>query len=144
MYAILFDLGNTLLDDDNEPLPGAAEMLTALTDLRDPDGAPVPVGLVSDFDPPTPEISLDQRKEEYFAILRSAGLERFFQPLDRRVTLSSEVGVFKPSERIFQAAIDRMQPGGDFHHTVFITENPDHIRAARELGMMAVHFKGPE
>jgi FMN phosphatase YigB (HAD superfamily) len=38
MRAILFDLGDTLVDAQNRPLPGATDLLTALRDLRDPEG----------------------------------------------------------------------------------------------------------
>ena len=59
------------------------------------------------------------------------------------MTLSTEVGVRKPDPAIFRAALDRLQPGLPFHQAVFVTERLEHIQAARALGMLAVHFKGP-
>ena len=50
MRAILFDLGDTLVDAQNHPLPGAIALLTAVRDLRDPEGKPVLSGLISDWD----------------------------------------------------------------------------------------------
>ena len=58
------------------------------------------------------------------------------------MTLSTEVGVRKPDPAIFRAALDRLQPG--FPSTSrFVTERLEHVQAARALGMLAVHFKGP-
>ena len=51
--AVLFDLGNTLLDEQtNRPLPGATGLLDALGEVRDADGLPVLSGLVSDWKMP--------------------------------------------------------------------------------------------
>jgi FMN phosphatase YigB (HAD superfamily) len=50
MRAILFDLGDTLIDAQNHPLPGAIDLLTALRNLRDPEGKPVLSGLISDWE----------------------------------------------------------------------------------------------
>jgi hypothetical protein len=106
--AILFDLGNTLLDEQaNRPLPGATELLDALGDVRDAEGLPVLSGVAPDWKLPT------------------------------------EVGVRKPGPAIFRAALDRLQPGLPFHQAVFVTERLEHIQAARALGMLAVHVRGP-
>jgi FMN phosphatase YigB (HAD superfamily) len=40
MRAILFDLGDTLVDAQNQPLPGATDLLTAVRDLRDSRASP--------------------------------------------------------------------------------------------------------
>ena len=48
-----------------------------------------------------------------------------------------------PDPAIFRAALDRLQPGFPFHQAVFVTERLEHVQAARALGMLAVHFKGP-
>jgi hypothetical protein len=37
----------------------------------------------------------------------------------------------------------KLNPGAHFHDVFFVTENAAHVKAARELGMMAVHFRGP-
>jgi FMN phosphatase YigB (HAD superfamily) len=143
MRVILFDLGNTLVGTGDHPLPGAVELLMALGDLRDAEGAIVPIGLVSDYLPPTPEIGIEARKQEYYARLRASGLARFFEPLERHVTLSTEIGFAKPDHRIFRAAVKRLLPGAGLADAVFVTEDREHVRAARDLGMMAVRVTAP-
>lgn len=143
MRVVLFDLGKTLLDEHDVPLPGAIDMLRVVADLRDRQGAPLPIALVSDYYEATPQITVAQRKDAYCAILKRAGIDRFFQPFETRVTLSTEVGVDKPDPLIFRTAIDRLVADAPWHEAMLVTENPDHVRAARALGMLAVHFKGP-
>jgi len=143
MRAVLFDLGNTLLDSNDAPLPGAVEVLTAVRDLRDAAGMPVFSGLVSDFGLVDSSDEVETKRQEYYAILRQAGLDTFFLPLHQRVTLSTEVGVFKPDPQIFRAALDRLDPSIDLHHAMFITEKLEHVQAVREWGMMAIHSQGP-
>lgn len=143
MRTILFDLGDTLIDKNDKVLPGAIEVLTALANLRDPDGASVPFGLVSDYYDASSPAEVRLRQEEYYSILHSCGLASFFEPLSQRVTLSTEVGVSKPDPLIFRTAVERLSLGAHLHHAVFVTENSAHIEAARELGMMAIHVKGP-
>ena len=143
MRAILFDLGDTLVDAQNHPLPGAIALLTAVRDLRDPEGKPVLSGLISDWDMSQNPAQRDLLRQEYLAELQQSGLDVFFQPVNTRVTLSTDVGVFKPDPLIFQTALERLAPGLPFHHAVFVTERLAHIQAARALGLMAVHFKGP-
>jgi FMN phosphatase YigB (HAD superfamily) len=143
MRAILFDLGDTLVDAQNHPLPGATDLLTALRDLRDPEGKPVLSGLISDWKMFQNPAQRDLFRQAYLAELQQSGLDVFFQPANKRVTLSTDVGVSKPDPLIFKTALERLAPGLPFHHAVFVTERFEHIKAARELGLMAVHFKGP-
>jgi FMN phosphatase YigB (HAD superfamily) len=56
--------------------------------------------------------------------------------LKERVTLSNEVGVMKPDEKIFRAAIDKISKGLSYQNVIFIAENKQHTAAARKLGMM--------
>ena len=82
-------------------------------------------------------------RQRYYDILDGLGLRSFFEPLADRVTLSSEVGVFKPDEKIFRAVIEKIDEGLRFGDVVFITENRRHVIEARRLGMRAIHFQGP-
>ncbi|MES1240433.1 MAG: hypothetical protein ABUT39_02335 [Acidobacteriota bacterium] len=143
MKAVLFDLGNTLEEND-VLLPDALETLEEIAGLRSTGGEPAALGLVSDFLMPEDDGQIAHIRQEYFAILESLGIRSFFEPVERRVTLSTEVGVFKPDERIFRAALDKIEPNLAFADAMFITENPGHVNAARQLGMVAVAFRGPE
>src|SRR5262245_50345283 len=139
MRAILFDLGDTLVDAQNHPLPGATDLLTALHDLRDPEGQPVLSGLISDWEMSQNPAERALFRQAYLAELQQSGLDVFFQPANKRVTLSTDVGVLKPDPLIFKTALERLAPGLPFHHAIFVTERCEHIKAARALGLMAVH-----
>ncbi len=143
MRAALFDLGNTLVDEHDVLLDGALEMLAAVSELRDPDGEPIELGLVSDYYPASSPAESERLHQQYYAVLKDSGLAPFFEPLSRRVTLSTEVGVDKPDRAIFVAALEKLDRAAHLHHSIFVTERGDHVAAARRLGMMAIHFKAP-
>ena len=135
MKIILFDLGDTLeYKDQNKDvlMPGTIELLSAVQDMHDHNGDAPALALVSDFDEPV---------EEYYALLQALGIDIFFKPLTEKVTLSNEVGVMKPDEKIFRAAIDKIHNGLSYQNVIFITEEPTHSAAARKLGMMTIRLK---
>ena len=143
MRAIFFDLGDTL--EHNDVLtPGAKQVLKSLRDMNLPDQQAPALGLISDFDMPRPDDSVEGIKASYVAILDQLDIRQFFEPVSQRVTLSTEVGVFKPDPKIFRTALKRIDADAHFHDAVFITENRQHVNAARELGMHAIHVKGPD
>ena len=142
MKIVLFDLGNTL-EKQGGLATGAIETLQAIQKLRGADGQAPALALVSDFTMPNTPDQIPAIREQYFAILDQLGIRQFFEPISDRVTLSTDVGVTKPDKRIFKAAIKKINPRLRFQDTIFITEEPVHIAAARRLGMKAVHFKGP-
>lgn len=135
MKLVLFDLGNTLEQND-VLLPGALETLRAISEMPT-----VKLALVSDFDMPASPADIPQIRDRYYAILDKLGIRTFFEPLDERVTLSTDVGVFKPDKKVFEAAASKA--GLTLADVFFVTENAGHVRAARALGMRAVHFRGP-
>jgi len=61
--------------------------------------------------------------------------------LDRfaAVTLSCDLGVAKPQQGAFQAALQNL--GSTPEETVFFDDNPDNVAAARELGITGVVFR---
>ena len=145
MKVILFDLGNTLEDQNqNELLPGALETLRALEAVTDSEGQSPVQALISDFGeiPATPE-QIRASEQEYEAILEDLGFTHFFTPTRERVTLSAQVGAFKPDKKIFEAPIAKIDMALILKNALFITERKPHVAAARALGMQAVHFKGP-
>jgi FMN phosphatase YigB (HAD superfamily) len=133
---VMFDLGQTLIDEaSRQPFPHAVEALTAITKAH-----PAPkTCLVSDF---KMELTPAKAMKEYVAILEAAGLRSFFEPVQKRVTLSNHAGTLKPSRKIFEKALQRLGvPATPFKHCCFITENAAHIKAVREkLHMQAFQF----
>src|SRR5262245_11604458 len=143
MKVVLFDLGNTLEDDRDVLLPGARETLKAIQAMKDAKEQPPVLALISDFDMPSSPAEIPAIRERYVKILNRLRIRPFFEPILKKVTLSTEVGVFKPDKKIFQAAINKIDSRLGFKDVVFITENLDHVQKARLLRMKAIHFKGP-
>lgn len=58
------------------------------------------------------------------------------------VLVSGEVGLAKPDRRIFELAVKRfaLEPA----RTVFVDDSPANVAAAREVGLLAVHFTGAD
>lgn len=140
MRVLLFDLGDTL-EHRGRPRAGARELLAAAQRLRDTDGEAPALALVSDYDLAATPGQAAALRRKYLGELRALGLARFFHPFDTRVTLSSDVGAFKPDPRLFRAALDKLRPGLSWHDAVLVTENAGHVRAARALGMQALQVR---
>ena len=121
----------------------AQEMLSAIQGMKYFEEKSLAVALVSDYYVANNPEGIETLKKQYYRILEKLGIQPYFQPLSQMVTLSTEVGVRKPDKIIFRNAIDKIQRDLPFHHVLFITENFDHVAAARKLGMTAIHFKGP-
>jgi FMN phosphatase YigB (HAD superfamily) len=139
MKVILFDLGDTL-EHNGVLLPGAIETLTAISQLRDAEQQPPGMGLVSDFEMPATPAEIPSIRQKYMAILGDLKIRAFFEPVDRRITLSTDVGVFKPDQKVFRAALAKFDPALPFQAAMFVTENKDHIAATRRFGMRGVHL----
>ena len=71
MRVILFDLGNTLEDQNQEILlPGAMETLTAIRAMKDSMGNASILALASDFgNIPADAAQIEASRQEYYAIL---------------------------------------------------------------------------
>jgi len=138
---IMLDLGDTLTDGQRL-FPHVPDCLEALAGFVAPDGKTVELCLVSDFklaDPFT-EAEVAARFDEYLEVLDRLGLRPHFEPVERRVTLSTHANVFKPDRRVFTTALDRLGGEQDLANCLFITENREHIAACRSHGMTAVPF----
>lgn len=137
MKIVLFDLGDTLehkLENNHVIMPGALKLLSAITEMRDQNGNPPFLALVSNFDGPP---------AEYYRIIEVLRIDKFFKLYPDRITLSNVVGFSKPDKRIFRAAIDKIDNGLPFQNVIFVTEEEDHIKEARKLGMMTIRLKIP-
>src|SRR5215831_12644041 len=134
MKIIIFDLGDTLehtVQGKDILMSGAKELLSEIQNMHDHNGDSPALALVSDFDKPA---------EEYYALLQTLGIDNSFE----RITLSNEIGVMKPDEKIFRAAIDKIQKGLSYQNAIFITEEKQHTTAVRKLVMMAIKLKVAE
>jgi FMN phosphatase YigB (HAD superfamily) len=143
---ILFDLGNTL-ENDNMLVEGAKATLSSIKSMQDSNGNHPTLALISDFDKSDSLgfrlIDVKPLQIQYYQHLESLGISEFFQPLYKHVTLSTEVGIRKPAQKFFRFAIDTIEKDLPFEKVLFITEDRNHILSARQLGMKAIHVKGP-
>jgi FMN phosphatase YigB (HAD superfamily) len=134
---VMFDLGQTLIDEANHqrPFPHAIEALTTISKAK----PALKTCLVSDF---KMELTPAKAMKEYLAVLDAAGLRVFFEPVEKRVTLSNHAGAKKPDRKIFEKALQRLGvPATPLEDCCFITENAAHIKEAREqLHMQAFEF----
>ena len=141
MKAILFDLGDTL-EANGSLVPRALETLSAVQALIDSEGNAPVLGLVSDFTPAATPESVAAMLKEYYAIIGDLAIRPFFEPVAQRVTISTEVGVSKPDEKIFRVALDKILPQLPFQSAAFMTETAGHITDANKLGMRGICVKG--
>jgi len=143
---VFFDLGLTLIDSRNRPFPHVKEALTTIQSFTTAQGKKVLTSLISDFDlpaPPATPAKIAAIFNRYLAVLDGTGLRPFFEPVQRRVTLSTHAGVLKPNRKIFETALARLRSKASLKECLFITENQDHIRLARTaLHMSALQFRG--
>ena len=143
---VFFDLGGTLIDDQKQPFAHAALALGTIAGFRTAAGKPLRSALVSDFTPVAPPLTAARIKpvfDEYLALLQATGLRLHFEPVARRVTLSTHAGVNKPAQAVFEKALQRLQVKATLDQCVLITENKGHVLAVRKtLGMQALRF-GP-
>src|SRR5262245_41964127 len=103
----LFDVGETLLHDGH-PFPRVTEALQTITRFITEDSANLVISIVSDYgDPAATESERITREREFAEILKGAGIGHFFQPFQKRVTISARAGAQKPDRRIFEAAAHR-------------------------------------
>jgi hypothetical protein len=79
--------------------------------------------------------------DEYLAILDGTGLRPFFEPVEKRVTLSTQAGIGKPDRKIFEKALTRLGvPTLPPQECLLITEDAGHIQAVRARHMQALQF----
>jgi FMN phosphatase YigB (HAD superfamily) len=136
---ILLDLGGTLVREN--PLqvwPHVPQALIFLNSLSTPAGDPIAVCLVSNFRP-SPE-ELEAFTNQYIGLLDTLNLRQYFEPVATRVTLSTHTMTWKPDRRVFELAIRRSGTAAELHECLLITEDSEHIAAARTLGMHTLQF----
>ena len=141
---VIFDLGQTLVDDTDHPFPHVKEALGVISTFTS-GGRPLRSCLVSDFLMPTPPVTSEKIKalfNEYLAILDHTGLRPFFEPVQKRVTLSTHAGVGKPNRQIFEKALRRLGAKVPLNECLLVTEDPTHIQAVHQnLYMATLRFR---
>lgn len=137
---VMFDLGLTLLDANEQPLAHVREALAAIAAFETADGKPLRSCLVSDVAMPTPLTPATVRAafDEYLAVLDRSGLRASFEPVQRRVTLSVHAGELKPARVVFETALRRLRVKASLDECLFVTENAAHSTVARDHWHMAV------
>lgn len=58
------------------------------------------------------------------------------------IVVSGEEKMIKPDKRLYHLLLDRYNLNAG--NTIFIDDNINNIKAAEELGMIAIHFKNPD
>jgi hypothetical protein len=141
---VMFDLGMTLIDEHNQPFDHVPEALTAIAKFKTSDGKALRCCLVSDFTMATPPVTATKVRDifgQYLGLLDETGLRSFFEPVQRRVTLSTHAKAQKPDRAVFETALHRLRVHATLAECLFITENTAHIKAARtKLRMKALQF----
>lgn len=139
--ALLLDLGGTLVAEDHV-IAHVPDALAALSSLEVGGGRKLELALVSDYTMPSTSDPAEIKRlvAEYVDKVRAFGLLPFFEPAQRRVTLSTQAGVNKPDAAIFCLALLRLGLEPDLDSAMFVTENATHVQTARALGMTAWRF----
>ena len=144
---LMFDLGDTLIDAQRRPFTHVAQALATIAQLKTAAGKPLRSCLVSDFTlaaaPATPA-KVAALFAQYLAVLDATGLRPLFEPVKKRVTLSTHAGVMKPNRAVFEKAIRRLGVAATLEECLLVTEDAGHVKAARgELHMQALQFRPP-
>ena len=120
-----FDLGDTLIGDQRDWLPGAQATLAKLCEKK------IRLGLISNTANLSREEILEFLPEDF-------DLDLFEKQL---VIFSSEVKLEKPNPEIFQLAIKRAKVKPK--QCLFCTEEPSHILIAKKEKMQTAAVKKP-
>jgi FMN phosphatase YigB (HAD superfamily) len=142
---LMLDLGDTLVRNDSV-LPNVPEALTTIRDFETTDSHPLELCLVSDFlmpEPPVTPAKINILFQQYLGLLNQFNLKQFFEPVERRITLSTQAGVRKADRKIFELAVRRLGIEAQLSECLFVTENAEHIAKCKNLGMSTLQF-GPE
>ena len=139
----MLDLGDTL-SDGSRSFPFVPECLQVLSNFLATDGSPVELSLVSDYylADPFSEVAVASRFVEFLDILDRLELRPYFEPVERRVTLSTHANAYKPTRAVFTTALARLGLEPELGDCLFVTENRSHVAACRGYGMMALPFGG--
>jgi FMN phosphatase YigB (HAD superfamily) len=144
---LMFDLGDTLVGADRQPFPHARDALAVIAQLKTRAGKPLRSCLVSDFDlaaPPATPARVAAIFARYLTLLDATGLRTFFEPVQKRVTLSTHASAMKPDAAVFEKALRRLGVRATLAECLLVTDNKAHVRAVcQHLHMHALQFQPP-
>ncbi|MCK5238200.1 MAG: HAD hydrolase-like protein [Candidatus Thorarchaeota archaeon] len=125
-FVIYFDLGNTLVHSGPGGVQVYDDTISTLESLYERGYL---IGILSDQSGGTTVESVD-------TMMTTWGFARYIDV----ITISSELpgNIHKPDPRIFNLALEKVGYTEATENTVFITETPSHIEAARNLGWRAI------
>lgn len=145
---LMFDLERTLIDAQRRPFVHVREALATIARLETAAGKPLRSCLVCDFTLATPPVTparVAVLTKQFAASLGASGLRSFFEPLSKRLTLSTHAGASLPARAVFETAVRRLGVVATLDECLLVTGNAAHGRAARHaLGMPALQFAAPE
>ena len=133
LIALLFDLGDTIMDEatelkDGEETTLCADLIPGMADaLRQFKAQGHRLALVADSRPDTPP-----------NVLRQHGLYDLFDYL----AISEVVGASKPDPLIFQAALDALDiPRSDYYRVAMVGNHLERdVAGANRLGLISIFF----
>jgi hypothetical protein len=139
---LILDFDDTLVHG-GDIIPHACEALDSISGFETASGEPLAICLVSDFEmttPPSTGEKISTAFKDFVSILDGFNLKGFFEPVSRRVTLSSHAGIKKPDRRVFETAIGRLGVKAGLEECMFITGNRDYISECKKLGISTLRF----
>ncbi|HZI49228.1 MAG TPA: hypothetical protein VFD75_15645 [Pyrinomonadaceae bacterium] len=140
MIRVIMLDGDALIAD-GKVMPHVPEALDVLTKFEPAARASLVVSLVSDYEMPTTPVTprkVNTIFRKYVAMLDELRLKEFFEPVELRVTLSTQAGVFKPDARLFKKAIQRLRLRAGLDECLSVGNNAEQVKACRALGMSAL------
>ncbi|HEX8707475.1 MAG TPA: hypothetical protein VF723_04365 [Pyrinomonadaceae bacterium] len=141
---LMLDLEGTLAEGQSlfANVPAA---LKALMSFETAGGRPLGLSLVCDADEPAaPARGRDDEDifNRFISRLEQLGLREFFEPTQRRVTLSVHARARLPDPDLFRTAIQRLKMKAGLGECLFISEKTEYVLACREqLKMQALRFE---
>lgn len=144
MVKVLILHSGAMLVQGDAALPHLREALEVLSKFETGSGKALILSLIADYPRPSPPVMTDQKVEaifsEYVSMLDKLDLKRFFEPVDRHITLAADAGALQLERRIFAKAIQRLRQRISLSECLFITPSAEHVIACRKMGMKVLRF----
>ena len=144
MVRVIILHSGAMVVEGDAALPHLREALEVLSKFETRSGNALILSLIADYARPSPAVMTDQKIEvifsQYVSMLDKVDLKRFFEPVDRRITLAADAGAVLPERRVFAKAIQRLRQRISLSECLFITPNAEDVIACRKMGMKVLRF----